>query len=923
MLNYRVGHILNVTREIDNFFPGTFNYLNIRVYDDEKTDLLKHWDNTYKYITKARNAGSKVLVHCKMGVSRSASVVIAYAMKAYDWDFQRALKHVKEKRNCIKPNSSFISQLETYQGILDAMKNKEKLQRSKSETNLKAPVQAKNDTTRTGNDPPPISEQLAANVDASSSGQDLRQIGVRPKSWSPDISASITDSQNVFLSLENLNQRSVSKDSLKSLRQKCLEKNQAANLQNRNVLLPCDNGESYSVSPNQIRHLPGQHYDNEHTSVKDRINELEAQKLQKSISKKKLILNVSSKVDGEIKDTTTKVSEDCALLDSSSKSGGTGPVHEEPNKKLSPLARRAVKNETWDPGEQNTTNNCAKDNVCDYKLNSISDKQTECSSSATLKLRASLNDKVPDINCAKSKTLPSKNGDPFSNQLDRVFDREERKQQRMSYPILPTNDYVHEEFLRDCPSRQNSWSSYDSAVVLGYQGETRDTPSRHSSWGSGDTRALASRNSSFGSYDMRQSGSTGHVNEKGEKTMITSDVELNTSGIFPYDREDIPWYPGTVKRTRQKLEECAGKKVNEQTDFNASDLLDAKDKSNSSDTLTSDYPSSIISQNEQNVEAFNTTLIKLQNPNSVVGRVASIPSAISVKPTNKLISGLSVSAPETSTMELIPKECSLLSRSVSNVSTIGKDIANQTQHFSNVKKYRTVLESLTKTNVSSKKSSPEEQNSNISGIVRSRKKEFEAKTVNSNERLCQSNSADVHNKNRVNSLPSSPINMHVDKELKEVSSSSDPGEDPKLRKLIGKFENGNTDKNYSDFQVNLRPKQNKSFFLKNNRNSYVDVTFDKKNCITPPTTTTTPIISSFNNKCNTVNNHDNKNVLNNDSKNFESDLKRPPVGPVVRNTQPNVVATKSNKKQLQYGKTHPLARLNTKPRHNNPVYNTM
>lgn len=63
---FRVGHILNVTREIDNFFPGTFDYLNVRVYDDEKTDLLKHWDDTFKYITKAKNEGSKVsyrLVH--------------------------------------------------------------------------------------------------------------------------------------------------------------------------------------------------------------------------------------------------------------------------------------------------------------------------------------------------------------------------------------------------------------------------------------------------------------------------------------------------------------------------------------------------------------------------------------------------------------------------------------------------------------------------------------------------------------------------------------------------------------------------------------------------------------------------------------------------------------------------------------------
>lgn len=62
-LFFSVRHILNVTREIDNFFPGSFNYLNVRVYDDDKTDLLKHWDNTYKYITKAEYVDCRTRTH--------------------------------------------------------------------------------------------------------------------------------------------------------------------------------------------------------------------------------------------------------------------------------------------------------------------------------------------------------------------------------------------------------------------------------------------------------------------------------------------------------------------------------------------------------------------------------------------------------------------------------------------------------------------------------------------------------------------------------------------------------------------------------------------------------------------------------------------------------------------------------------------
>ena len=53
-LCFRVRYILNVTREIDNFFPGTFEYHNIRVYDEEATNLLEYWNETYKFITKAK-----------------------------------------------------------------------------------------------------------------------------------------------------------------------------------------------------------------------------------------------------------------------------------------------------------------------------------------------------------------------------------------------------------------------------------------------------------------------------------------------------------------------------------------------------------------------------------------------------------------------------------------------------------------------------------------------------------------------------------------------------------------------------------------------------------------------------------------------------------------------------------------------------
>lgn len=120
----RVSHIVNVTREIDNFFPESLKYLNVRVYDEETTDLLSHWKETYRFISNARKQNTRVLVHCKMGVSRSGSTVIAYAMKEYGWSLEEALRYVKEKRSIVHPNPGFMRQLLIYQGILDASKQR-------------------------------------------------------------------------------------------------------------------------------------------------------------------------------------------------------------------------------------------------------------------------------------------------------------------------------------------------------------------------------------------------------------------------------------------------------------------------------------------------------------------------------------------------------------------------------------------------------------------------------------------------------------------------------------------------------------------------------------------------------------------------------------------------------------------------------
>ena len=176
----QISHILNVTREIDNFFPANFKYKNIRVYDEEATNLLSHLNDTYRFIKDAKDKKGRVLVHCKMGISRSATCVISFLMKEYGHDLTTVLIETKEKRSIVNPNKSFIKQLEVYEGILRAFNHRQvyhsRLFRSKSESAIPMEKMEKvKSPTKTIDIPMIESLQLIPS-----------QSDLRPKSWSPN-----------------------------------------------------------------------------------------------------------------------------------------------------------------------------------------------------------------------------------------------------------------------------------------------------------------------------------------------------------------------------------------------------------------------------------------------------------------------------------------------------------------------------------------------------------------------------------------------------------------------------------------------------------------------------------------------------------------------------------------------------------------
>ncbi|ROL49551.1 Dual specificity protein phosphatase 13 isoform A [Anabarilius grahami] len=112
-----ITHVLNAAHSKQgsigdqSYYGNTIVYYGIPAEDSSSFDLSVHFKPASDFIHKAlRKKNGKVLVHCIMGMSRSATLVLAYLMLRQRLTLRTAIQTVVLQR-AIYPNRNFLSLL--------------------------------------------------------------------------------------------------------------------------------------------------------------------------------------------------------------------------------------------------------------------------------------------------------------------------------------------------------------------------------------------------------------------------------------------------------------------------------------------------------------------------------------------------------------------------------------------------------------------------------------------------------------------------------------------------------------------------------------------------------------------------------------------------------------------------------------------
>ena len=112
----KITSVLSLIKDV----PEVDKELNIKhkimhIDDLYSENIIKYFKECIEFIDN----NGKIFIHCECGVSRSATIVIAYLMWKTHSTFEAVYSFVKKTRPEIDPNNGFRRQLKKFQQLLE------------------------------------------------------------------------------------------------------------------------------------------------------------------------------------------------------------------------------------------------------------------------------------------------------------------------------------------------------------------------------------------------------------------------------------------------------------------------------------------------------------------------------------------------------------------------------------------------------------------------------------------------------------------------------------------------------------------------------------------------------------------------------------------------------------------------------------
>lgn len=130
-LNIRT--IISITREPIEKLENDIRQFSFMLDDAPDVNIYSIFEPTYRIIMSAIQQNENILVHCRAGISRSVTVLIAFFLKCLRCNPELVLPYIprtketwtesiltfiRSKRNCTNPNTGFKKQLEIFEKMM-------------------------------------------------------------------------------------------------------------------------------------------------------------------------------------------------------------------------------------------------------------------------------------------------------------------------------------------------------------------------------------------------------------------------------------------------------------------------------------------------------------------------------------------------------------------------------------------------------------------------------------------------------------------------------------------------------------------------------------------------------------------------------------------------------------------------------------